>query len=71
MRKQRNHLAAYHLLKRLLNAYGHATYMVTEQYRATLKAIKQVAKDGFMDVKAHKCSKYRDNLIEQDHRFIK
>ena len=45
--------------------------MVTAQYRATLKTIKQVIKDGLMDLKAHQCSKYRNNLIEQDHRFIK
>ncbi len=30
-----------------------------------------MAKDGLMDLKAHQCSKYRNNLIEQDHRFIK
>ena len=45
--------------------------MATDQYGATLKAIKQVAKDGLLDLKSHQCSKYRNNLIEQDHRFIK
>jgi putative transposase len=45
--------------------------LVTDQYWATLKAIKQVTKDGLMDLKAHQCSKYRNNLIEQDHQFIK
>lgn len=65
LRKQRDYLAAYHFLKRLLNC------LATDQYGATLKAIKQVAKDGLLDLKSHQCSKYRNNLIEQDHRFIK
>lgn len=71
LRKQRDYLAAYHFLKRLLKAYGRPSCLVTDQYGATLKAIKQVAKDGLIDLKAHQCSKYRNNLIEQDHRFIK
>lgn len=71
LRKQRDYLAAYHFLKRLLKAYGHPNCLVTDQYGATLKAIKQVAKEGLLDLKSHQCSKYRNNLIEQDHRFIK
>lgn len=26
---------------------------------------------GLIDLKTHQCSKYCNNLIEQDHRFIK
>lgn len=63
--------AVYHFLKRLLKAYDRTSCLATDRYEATLKAIKQVAKDGLIDLKAHQCSKYRNNLIEQDHRFIK
>lgn len=44
LRKQRDYLAAYHFLNRLLKAYGRPSCLVTDQYGATLKAIKQVAK---------------------------
>lgn len=71
LRKQRDYLAAYHFLKRLLMAYGRPNGLITDPHGTTLKAIKQVAKDGLIDLKAHQCSKYRNNLIEQDHRFIK
>lgn len=71
LRKHRDYPAAYHFLKRLLKTYGRPDCLVTDQYSATLKAIKQVIKDDLLDPKSHQCSKYRNNLIEQDHRFIK
>ncbi|MBS0979115.1 IS6 family transposase, partial [Levilactobacillus brevis] len=46
LRKQQDYLAAYHFLKRLLKDHGRPSCLVTDQYGATLKAIKQVAKDG-------------------------
>ncbi|WP_169043237.1 DDE-type integrase/transposase/recombinase, partial [Lacticaseibacillus paracasei] len=45
--------------------------LVTDQYRATLKAVKHLIKQDYLSKSAHQCSKYRNNLIEQDHRFIK
>ncbi|MCT3391399.1 transposase, partial [Lentilactobacillus hilgardii] len=40
-------------------------------YGATLKAIKKLTREGCLHKGVHQCSKYRNNLIEQDHRFIK
>ncbi|CUR63649.1 Mobile element protein [Leuconostoc inhae] len=71
LRKQRDYQAAYHFLKRLMTTYGRPHRLVTDQYGATLKAIKRLVKEDYLDKRAHQCSKYRNNLIEQDHRFIK
>ncbi|MBZ2202276.1 MAG: IS6 family transposase [Liquorilactobacillus hordei] len=71
LRQHRDYLSAYHFLKRLLTTYGRPNCLVTDQYGGTLKAIKQVIKDGLLTEKNHQCSKYRNNLIEQDHRLIK
>lgn len=71
LRKYRDYQSSYHFLKRLLTTYGRSNCLVTDQYGATLKAIKQVIKDGLLKKENHQCSKYRNNLIEQDHRLIK
>ncbi|MDE3289624.1 DDE-type integrase/transposase/recombinase, partial [Lacticaseibacillus paracasei] len=51
--------------------YGLPHRLVTDQYGATLKAIKKLTREGCLHKGVHQCSKYRNNLIEQDHRFIK
>ena len=71
LRKHRDYAAAYHFLKRLLTTNGRPDRLVTDQYRATLKAVKHLMKQDYLSKSAHQCSKYRNNLIEQDHRFIK
>ena len=71
LRKHRDYNAAYHFLKLILKTYGHPHRLVTDQYGATLKAIKKLIKEGYLTKSAHQCSKYRNNLIEQDHRYIK
>lgn len=71
LRKHRDYQSAYHFLKRLFTTDGRPHCLVTDQYGGTLKAIKQVIKDGLLEKANHQCSKYRNNLIEQDHRFIK
>lgn len=71
LRRHRDYQSAYHFLKRLLTTYGRPDCLVTDQYGATLKAIKQVIKNGLLAKGNHQCSKYRNNLIEQDHRLIK
>ena len=71
LRKHRDYQSAYHFLRRLLTTYGCPNCLVTDQYGGTLKAIKQVIKDGLLAAENHQCSKYRNNLIEQDHRLIK
>jgi putative transposase len=52
LRKHRDTRAAYHLLKRVLTTYGRPICLVTDQYRATLKAIQQLIKDNQLDKKA-------------------
>ena len=71
LRKKRDFNSAYHFLKRLLKTYGLPHRLVTDQYGATLKAIKKLTREGCLHKGVHQCSKYRNNLIEQDHRFIK
>ena len=66
LQKYHDYTAASHFLKRLLT-----TRLVTNQYRATLKADKQLVKQNHFSSSAHQCFKYRNNLIEQDHRFMK
>ncbi|KZU81080.1 Mobile element protein [Lactiplantibacillus plantarum] len=71
LRKHRDYQSAYHFLRHLLTTYGRPNCLVTDQYGGTLKSIKQVIKDGLLKLENHQCSKYRNNLIEQDHRLIK
>ena len=66
LRKHRDYAAAYHFLKRLLTTNGRPDRLVTDQYRATLKAVKHLMKQDYLSKSAHQCSKYRNNLIEQD-----
>ena len=71
MRKHRDYVAAYHFLKRLLATNGRPERLVTDQYQATIKALKHLIRQEDLIQSAHQCSKYRNKLIEQDHRFIK
>lgn len=71
LRKHRDYAAAYHFLKRLLTTNGRPDRLVTDQCRTTLKAVKHLIKQDYLNKSTHQCSKYRNNLTEQDHRFIK
>ena len=71
LRKHRDYVAAYHFLKRLLTTNGRPERLVTDQYQATIEAVKHLIKQDYLSQSSHQCSKYRNNLIEQDHRFIK
>lgn len=71
LRKHRDYTASCHFLKRILTTNGRPDRLVTDQYRVTLKAVKHLIKQDYFSKSAHQCSKYRNNLIEQDHRFIK
>lgn len=71
MRKYRDYAAAHHFLTRLFTTNGRPDRLVTDQHRATLKAVKHLINQGFLSKSAHQCFKYRNNLIEQDHHFIK
>jgi putative transposase len=58
-------------LKRILTTIGRPDCLVTDQYQATLKAVKRLIKQDYLSKSADQSSKYRNNLTEQDHRFIK
>lgn len=46
LRKKRDFNSAYRFLKRLLKTYGLPHRLVTDQYGATLKAIKKLTREG-------------------------
>lgn len=71
LHRHRDYHSAYHFLKRLLTTYGHPNYPFTDQYAATLKTTKRVIKDDLLGTENHQCSKYCNNLIEQNNRLIK
>jgi putative transposase len=71
LRKHRDYIATYHFLKRLLTTNGRPERLATDQYQATIKVVNHLIKQDYLSQSAHQCSKYRNNLIEQDHRFIK
>ncbi|OJF73059.1 hypothetical protein BOQ55_13575, partial [Lacticaseibacillus casei] len=39
---------------------GRPDRLVTDQYRATLKAVKHLIKQDYLSKSAHQCSKYRN-----------
>lgn len=53
LRKHRDYQSAYHFLKRLFTTDGRPNCLVTDQYGGTLKAIKQVIKDGLLEKANH------------------
>lgn len=67
LRKYRDYQSAYHFLR---NLWLSKLFGYWDQYGGTLKAIKQVIKDGLLATENHQCSKYRNNLIEQDYRLF-
>ncbi|KEK20762.1 IS6 family transposase [Bacillus gaemokensis] len=71
LRKKRDHLAAYAFMKRLLKNFGEPTVLTTDKAPALLCAFKKLRKEGFYKETIHCTVKYRNNLIEQDHRHIK
>lgn len=48
LRKHRDYQSAYHFLRHLLKTYCCPNCLVTDQYSGTLKATKQVIKDGLL-----------------------
>ena len=58
LRKHRDYTASYHFLKRLLTTNGRPDRLVTDQYRATLKAVKHLIKQDYLSKSAHQWSKF-------------
>ncbi len=59
-------------MKRLIRDYGQPRSIVTDRYAPSLKAIKELKEDGYLNKKVnHWKSKYLNNILEQDHRQVK
>lgn len=71
LRNHRDTVSTKAFIKRLLRDYGQPRSIVTDKYAPSLKAIKELKEDGYLDKKVkHWKSKYLNNL-EQDHRQVK
>ena len=53
LRKHRDYVAAFHFLKRLLTTNGRPERLVTDQYQATIKAVKHLIKQDYLSQSAH------------------
>ncbi|MGG3043117.1 IS6 family transposase [Bacillus anthracis] len=71
LRRTRDHQAAYMFMKRLVKAFGEPSVLTTDKSPALLCAFKKLKKDDYYTHTKHWTIKYRNNLIEQDHRHVK
>lgn len=71
LRKHRDKQAAYQFFKRLFKDFGEPRVLVTDKYSSTTAALKQLRKEEMYKSTIHCQSKYRNNMIEQDHRLLK
>ena len=72
LRNHRDTVSTKAFIKRLLRDYGQPRSIVTDKYAPSLKAIKELKEDGYLDKKVkHWKSKYLNNILEQDHRQVK
>lgn len=71
LRKTRNHQATYAFMKRLVKHFGEPSVLTTDKAPALLCAFKKLQKADYYTHTKHCTIKYRNNLIEQDHRHVK
>src|SRR5699024_12744724 len=71
LRKQRDNHSAYAFIKRLIKQFGKPQKVITDQAPSTKVAMAKVIKAFKLKPDCHCTSKYLNNLIEQDHRYIK
>lgn len=72
LRNHRDTVSTKAFMKRLLRDYGQPRSIVTDKYAPSLKAIRELKEEGFLDEKVnHWKSKYLKNILEQDHRQVK
>lgn len=71
LQKYCDYATIHHFLKRSLTANRRHDRLLTDQYQATSKATKQLVKQNYLSESVHQYSKYRNDLIEQNHRFMK
>ena len=71
LRKKRDNQSAYAFIKRLIKQFGKPQTIITDQAPSTKVAMSKLMKDFKLKPNCHCTSKYLNNLIEQDHRYIK
>ncbi|MES5913241.1 IS6 family transposase [Bacillus cereus group sp. FL70] len=71
LRNTRDHQAAYMFMKRLVKAFGEPTVLTTDKAPALPCAFKKLQKNDFYTHTKHCTVKHLNNLIEQDHRYVK
>ncbi|WP_414979060.1 IS6 family transposase [Bacillus sp. (in: firmicutes)] len=69
--KKRDHQVAYAFMKRLVKTFREPTVLTTDKAPALLCACKKLKEEGFYKHTKHCTVKYLNNLIEQDHKYIK
>ena len=71
LRKNRDKQAAYAFFKRLIKQFGEPRVLVTDKAPSLSSAFNRLKSEGKFRDTIHRTSKYLNNIIEQDHRFIK
>lgn len=72
LRYNRDTVSTKAFIKQLLRDYGQPRAIVTDKYAPSLKAIKELKEEGYLDKKVtHWKSQYLNNILEQDHRQVK
>lgn len=72
LRYNRDTFSTKAFIKRLLRDYGQPRAIVTDKHAPSLKSIKELKEEGYLDKKVpHWKSKYLNNILEQDHRQVK
>ncbi|PYE87796.1 putative transposase [Bacillus sp. 196mf] len=71
LRRTRDHQATYMFMKRLVKSFGEPSVLTTDKAPALLCAFKKLKRDDYYTHTKHYTIKYRNNLIEQDHRHVK
>ncbi|WP_417894949.1 IS6 family transposase [Bacillus thuringiensis] len=71
LRKTRDHQAAYMFMKRLVKAFGEPMVLTTDKASNLLCTFKKLKHNVFYVHTKHCAVKHLNNLIKQDHRYIK
>lgn len=71
LRKKRDKQAAYAFFKRLIKQFGEPKVLVTDKAPSLSSAFNQLHSEGLFSKTEHRTNKYLNNIIEQNHRFIK
>ncbi|OTW94180.1 hypothetical protein BK702_03065 [Bacillus thuringiensis serovar cameroun] len=71
LRKTGNHQAAYAFMKRLIKHFEDPSVLTTDKAPALLCTFKKMQKDAYYPHTKQCIIKHHNNLIEQDHQYVK